>query len=257
MRFLLPRLLLLLVAVAIIITFQLLSTLPLTQAQDPQPVPADPFNPIQPTPKPPFQLPFAVPPGPTTWVLGQAYGNTINAYYQRNTIYRASGGIHFGADFAAPCGTEIVAIGDGIVFAIDGPFGSLPHNLMIDHPQFGYASMYGHLLETPRLISGQQVKQGEIVALVGDAESDCSGGYPHLHLEIRDLSHIRKYNPALFIQANWNNLSLMGSSTQSFMRNLAAPRAWQTLYDQPEVQTGGPILNNFINTWPLDWSFRQ
>lgn len=256
MRFLLPRLLLLPFAV-IIITFQLLSTPPLTYAQDGQPAPSNPLIPIQPTPEPPFQLPFAVPPGPTTWLLGQPYGNTINAYYQRNTTYRLSGGIHFGTDFAAPCGTEIVAIGDGIVFAVDGSFGSPPHNLMIDHPQLGYASMYGHLLQTPGLISGQQVKQGQVVALVGDAESNCSGGYPHLHLEIRDLSHIRKYNPALFIQANWNNLSLMGSSTQSFMRNLTAPRAWQTLYDQPEVLTGGPILNNFISTWPLDWSLRQ
>jgi hypothetical protein len=49
----------------------------------------------------------------------------------------------------------------------------------------------------------------------------------------------------------------MGSSTQSFMRDLSAPRRWQTLYDQPEVQTGGPIVNNFASTWPLDWSLRQ
>jgi murein DD-endopeptidase MepM/ murein hydrolase activator NlpD len=253
MRFLLPRLLLLLVVVTAIITFQLLSTLPLTYAQDGQSVPSNPLIPIQATPEPPFQLPFAVPPGPTTWLLGQPYGNTINAYYQRNTIYKASGGIHFGTDFAAPCGTEIVAIGDGIVFAVDGPFGSPPHNLIIDHPQVGYASMYGHLLETPYLLPDQQVTQGQVIALVGDAGGDCSA-YPHLHLEIRDLSHIRKYNPALFINANWNNLTLMGSSTHSFMRNLAAPRTWQTLYDQPEVRIGGPIINDFISTWPLDWS---
>ena len=253
MRFLSPRRCLALIAVVIVIILQLLSTTPLIQAQDGQPVPSNPFLPIQPTPEPLFQLPFAVPPGPTTWLLGQPYGNTINAYYQRNTLYRASGGIHFGSDFSAPCGTEIVAIGDGLVFAVDGSFGSPPHNLMIDHPQAGYASMYGHLLETPSLIPGQQVMQGQVIALVGDGGSDCSA-YPHLHLEIRDLGHLRKYNPALFINANWNNLTLMGSSTRSFMRNLAAPRTWQTLYDQPEVRIGGPIMNDFISTWPLDWS---
>jgi hypothetical protein len=128
---------------------------------------------------------------------------------------------------------------------------------MIDHPQVGYASMYGHLLEMPRLTPQQQVKQRQVIALVGEGRVNCKGGYPHLHLEIRDLSHIHKYNPALFINANWDNLALMGSSTHSFMRDLAAPRRWQTLYDQPVAQTGGPIINNFFNTWPLDWSLRQ
>src|SRR3712207_1523334 len=98
-------------------------------------------------PQRPFPLPFLEPPGPTTWLWGQPYGNTTGAYRQRFTTYGASGGIHFGIDLGAPCATEIVAIADGVVFAIDGPFGSPPHNLMIDHPQYGYASMYGHLLE--------------------------------------------------------------------------------------------------------------
>jgi murein DD-endopeptidase MepM/ murein hydrolase activator NlpD len=191
--------------------FQWLISPPFTAAQGEQPSPSVLSIPIQPPPERPFQLPFNVPPGPTTWLLGQPYGNTINAYYQRNTIYRASGGIHFGTDFAAPCGTELVAIGDGTVFAVDGPFGAPPHNLMIDHPQAGYASMYGHLLEMPRLVPDQQVKQGEVIALVGEATGNCNS-YPHLHLEIRDLGHLHKYNPALFINANWDNLSLMGSS---------------------------------------------
>ena len=50
--------------------------------------------------KPPFQLPFADPPGPNTWLMAQPYGNTTGAYFQRNTLYRASGGIHFGLDLA-------------------------------------------------------------------------------------------------------------------------------------------------------------
>jgi len=115
--------------------------------------------------------------------------------------------------------------------------------------------MYGHLLETPRFVPGQTVKQGEVIGLAGEMRGDCRG-YPELHLEIRDLKHVRKYNPALFINANWDNLTLLGSSTRSFIRDLAAPRRWQTLYDQPETQTGGPIINNFANPWPLDWSLR-
>jgi hypothetical protein len=204
----------------------------------------------------PFQLPFAEPSGPDTWLLGQPYGNTIEAYFQRNTLYVRSGGIHFGLDLSAPCGTEIVAIADGVVYAVDGPFGSAPHNLMIDHPQLGYASMYGHLLEAPDLMPGQRVKQGEAIALVGDSEGICHRR-PHLHLEIRDLKHFRKYNPIPLIEANWDNLALTGSSGRGFMRDLAQPRKWQTLYDQPEAWIAGPIINDFEATWPFDWSQRD
>jgi murein DD-endopeptidase MepM/ murein hydrolase activator NlpD/Tol biopolymer transport system component len=203
----------------------------------------------------PFRLPFAEPPGPDTWLLAQPYGSTTGAYRQRFTTYGASGGIHFGVDLPAPCGTEIVAIADGIVFAVDGPFGSAPHNLMIDHPQLNYASMYGHLLAAPNLRPGAVVKQGQVVALVGDSRGLCHRR-AHLHLEIRDLNHVRKFNPTLLVEANWDNLALTSSSGRSFARDLDEPRKWQTLYDQPEARTGGPILNDFANPWPLDWKKR-
>ena len=47
---------------------------------------------------PPFQLPFAEEPGPDTWLLGQAYGNTSGAYRQRTRAYAAGQGLHFGID---------------------------------------------------------------------------------------------------------------------------------------------------------------
>jgi len=206
-----------------------------------------------PTNKRPFSLPFADPPGLDTWLLAQPYGNTSGAYSQRRTTYGASGGIHFGVDLSAPCGTEVAAIADGVVFAIDGPFGSPPHNLMIDHPELGYASMYGHLLEAPNLVPGQPVKRGEVIALSGDSFETCDRR-PHLHLEIRDLNHVRKYNPLRLINADWDNLALLGPFNRSFQRDLTDPRKWQSLYDQPEVFTGGPIVNDFAVTWPLDWS---
>ena len=82
----------------------------------------------------PFVVPFEEPPGPDTWLMAQPYGNTISAYRQRDVIYGRSQGIHFGVDFSARCGTEIVAIADGVVFAVDNlNFGSAPHNLIIDH----------------------------------------------------------------------------------------------------------------------------
>src|SRR4051812_38827033 len=81
----------------------------------------------------PFILPFNTPPGPDTWLLGQLYGNTTGAYANRRNFYAAGQGLHFGLDFSAPCGTPVVAIGDGVVLGADGPWGSAPHNLLIDH----------------------------------------------------------------------------------------------------------------------------
>ena len=61
-----------------------------------------------------FGLPFAGPAGPDTWMVGQVYGNTTGAYRMRSTDYRSGQGIHFGLDLAAPCGTPVLAIGDGV-----------------------------------------------------------------------------------------------------------------------------------------------
>jgi murein DD-endopeptidase MepM/ murein hydrolase activator NlpD len=199
----------------------------------------------------PFILPFAEPPGPDTWLLGQTYGNTVGAYFNRNTTYRYSQGIHFGIDLSAPCGTEIVAIADGVVGLVDAKaYGSLPHNLIIDHPQLGYASLYGHLLERPNLQPGQVVTAGQVIARSGDPDETCTGR-PHLHLEIRDYpGRAWKYNPIPLIDADWDNLALAGSFRSGFERDLADPRKWQQLDDQPPAVSGGAIINNFAKPWP-------
>ncbi len=203
---------------------------------------------------PPFQLPFDAPPGPSTWLLVQAYGNTVGAYFQRSTTYAAGQGLHFGVDLSARCGTPIVAIGDGVVAKVDAfEHGSRPHNLMIDHPN-GFASFYGHLLETPALRPGERVSAGDIVAHVGDPDETCNSR-PHLHLEIRNAGlYNRAYNPIPLINADWDSLALVGSFGRGFARDLADPRRWQQLDDQPEVAFGGPRLNEYTDPWPLDWN---
>jgi len=200
----------------------------------------------------PFGLPFASPPGPDTWLMGQAYGNTTGAYRQRRGTYAAGQGVHFGIDFGARCGTEVVASADGVVFAADAmSFGAAPHNLMIDHPDLGYATFYGHLLERPNLRSGERVTRGQVVAQVGDPGETCRSR-PHLHFEIRDLSHRRKYNPVTLVDADWDSLVLLGTSAVSFQRDLDDPRKWQHLDNQPGTVIGGPLLNDFANPWPPD-----
>jgi murein DD-endopeptidase MepM/ murein hydrolase activator NlpD len=201
-------------------------------------------------PPPPFSLPFASPPGPDTWLLTQPYGNTIFAYRQRWTFYGAGQGLHFGVDLAAPCGTEVVAIGDGVVVGIDQTsHGAGPHNLMIDHSN-GYASFYGHLRDRAPLSLGDEVRRGQPIAVTGDPDLTCTSR-PHLHLEIRDApAHRRAFNPLPLIDADWDRLALVGGSAIGFEQDQAKPRQWQLLADQPEIVFGAPLLNDYLDPWP-------
>lgn len=198
----------------------------------------------------PFILPFDGPPGPDSWYLIQYYGNTQGAYRFRDDWYGAGQGLHFGLDFAARCRTPILAIGDGEVAKVDGlEHGSGPHNLLIRHDN-GLVSLYGHLYQTPQLIVGQRVEKGDFIALTGDPDRSCRSR-PHLHLEIRSGNYGAAYNPVDYISADWDGIALFGPLS-GFQRDLREPRTWQTIYDQPDVEFWGPMLNDFDYAWPPD-----
>lgn len=202
---------------------------------------------------PPFGLPFNSPPGPSTWLLSQLYGNTTSAYRYSTVWYSAGQGLHFGLDFAAPCGTEVVAIGDGVVAKVDaGEHGAGPHNLLIRHEDQGYVSLYGHLLERPHLNAGQRVRRGDVIGLTGDPDETCTSR-PHLHLEVRSLNYQVAFNPVPLIDADWDNLTLVGQFAAGFQQDLRDPRHWQFMDDQPDVHFGGPLLNDYARPWPPEW----
>lgn len=209
-------------------------------------------TPTAPLPEPHFRLPFETPPGASTWYVSQFYGNTPLAYDRRVDWYSAGQGLHFGVDFAARCGTPVVAIGDGEVWEVDNlSHGAAPHNLTILHPN-GYASFYGHLLEQPTLRFGDKVTAGQRIALTGDPDETCKSR-PHLHLEIRDKTMGYAYNPVLLIDTDWDSLALFGPF-QKFSRNLDNPRQWVTPFDQPMVDFGAGLLNDYDRPWPPeDW----
>jgi len=202
---------------------------------------------------PPFGLPFNTPPGPSTWLLSQLYGNTTSAYLFREIWYSAGQGLHFGLDFSTPCGTEVVSVGDGVVVKVDArEHGAGPHNLLIRHEEQGYVSLYGHLLERPRLNVGQAVRRGDVIGLTGDPDETCTSR-PHLHLEMRNLGYTVAYNPVLLIDADWDSLALVGQFGADFQKDLRNPRLWQFADDQPDVFFGGPLLNDYAAPWPPAW----
>jgi len=195
-----------------------------------------------------FGLPFIGKPGVNSWLLGQLYGNTTGAYRRRGSDYRAGQGIHFGMDFSAPCGTPVIAIGAGVVSEVDGPHGSPPHNLVINHVG-NLSSFYGHLRVRSTLRVGQRVDRGDVIGSSGDSQFTCISA-PHLHLELRDSSHQRFFNPVGYINADWDSLALIGGFGRGYQRDLLNPRRWQSLGDQPQARRGGAALNNYAQPWP-------
>ncbi len=212
---------------------------------------AQPADATPPASPPPFDLPFGSPPGPSTWLLGQPYGNSTGAYRFGDVWYAAGQGLHFGIDLLAPCGTPVVAIADGEVVQADWlARGSGPHNLVLRFPDQAVTAIYGHLLEKPDFAPGDPVVRGQQVALSGDPDSTCRSR-PHLHLELRSLDYRTAYNPIAWIDADWDALMLVGPFGDiSFARDRRDPRRWVTPLDQPAVQFGGSLLNDYPDAWP-------
>ena len=90
-----------------------------------------------------------------------------------------SADLHTGADFAMTAGTPILAVADGTVVVAEDLFFS-GNAVFIDHGD-GLFTMYFHFSEI-KVKSGQEVKKGEVVGLVGQT-GRASG--PHLHFGVR------------------------------------------------------------------------
>jgi murein DD-endopeptidase MepM/ murein hydrolase activator NlpD len=200
---------------------------------------------------PPLIMPVAGDPGPGTWLMGQPHGNTVGSFNFGQAWYSAGQGMHFGIDISMPCGTPLVAVADGEVAWVDnGSFGSAPHNLILIHAQHNVTTLYGHLLEPAPLMQGQSVTQGQLVGYSGDPDLTCVSR-PHLHFEVRSMNYRTAYNPAVWINANWNTLTTIGSfQYPMFQQDLNNPRRWMSLDDQPDIAFGGARLNDYWLTSP-------
>lgn len=90
---------------------------------------------------------------------------------------------HTGEDSFAPAGTPVYAIGDGII-RYSGKSRGYGWLIIIDHPDLNVYSLYGHLAGSNWKKSAGQVKKGELIAYLAEAE-EAETMLPHIHFGIR------------------------------------------------------------------------
>ena len=85
---------------------------------------------------------------------------------------------HEGLDLAAPLGTPVYAMADGVVLYA-GPARGFGNEVVLSHAG-GVTTVYGHMSRI--VVTSGPVRAGQVIALVG-SEGDSTG--PHLHVEVR------------------------------------------------------------------------
>ena len=114
------------------------------------------------------------------------FGVPLQTYSRLTTDFGAGG--HLGHDIAAPRGTPIYAVADGIVTAAGyhnhpqsyGNYVQVLHGC--DDEGNEYSTLYAHMCDWPSVSEGQTVVKGQILGYVGNT------GYSfgnHLHLEMK------------------------------------------------------------------------
>lgn len=87
---------------------------------------------------------------------------------------------HLGVDFAAPTGTPVRTVGDGVV-SFAGRQGGYGNIIVVNH-RSGQATAYAHLSKI-LVRQGQRVEQGSRIGEVGSTGASTG---PHLHFEFRE-----------------------------------------------------------------------
>ncbi len=117
----------------------------------------------------------------------------ISSYYgMRSDPFSGRPQFHKGMDFAGKRGSDIIAVGGGMVTWAGKRYG-YGNMVEINHGN-GYITRYGHAQEV-LVTEGQAVKKGQAVALIGSTGRSTG---PHVHFEV--LKDGKSVNPSKFIQ---------------------------------------------------------
>ncbi len=120
--------------------------------------------------------------GKFIWPLAAPYNSVSSGFGYRTHPVTGLPQFHQGIDIPAPYGTSIMAINSGTVIET-GTHSANGNYIIIDHGG-GTASFYAHLSKIS-VVSGQTIKQGSIIGLVG--RTGLATGY-HLHLSFYENS---------------------------------------------------------------------
>ena len=104
--------------------------------------------------------------------VASGYGIRIDPIYHVRKF-------HYGMDFTAPVGTDVYATGKGKIVFVGWKQG-YGNTVILDHG-YNYKTLYAHLYKATCYV-GQQVKRGDVIALVGNTGKSTG---PHLHYEVR------------------------------------------------------------------------
>jgi len=107
---------------------------------------------------------------------------------------------HAAEDSFAPAGTPVYAIGDGKI-SFSGRMGGYGNLIIIDHPVENVYSLYGHLSTSRWKKRSGEVKKGELIAYLGEAEEG-ETTVPHIHFGLR-MGKKADYPPWRADEARW------------------------------------------------------
>jgi murein DD-endopeptidase MepM/ murein hydrolase activator NlpD len=96
--------------------------------------------------------------------------------------------MHQGIDLAAPEGTEVFAVADGVVTSAG--FDPVYGNYIIIRHNNNWTSLYGHL-QVIETVLRTELKSGNLIGRVGSTGQSTG---PHLHFELRQDG--RAFDPA-------------------------------------------------------------
>ncbi|MDM8160945.1 M23/M56 family metallopeptidase [Labilibaculum sp. K2S] len=141
----------------------------------------DKFYPVE-------QLSFPLKQGEKIFI-SSGYGERIHPITKKKTF-------HNGMDVAAPKGTPVLSVSDGIVSKVNNQFvqgKGYGRFVIIDH-QNGFSSLYSQM-DSYSVKEGQKVSKGDLVGTIGT--SGLTTG-PHLHFELKKDGKL--VNPADFFE---------------------------------------------------------
>lgn len=133
---------------------------------------------------------------PEGMILPMASGEVSNDYGLYHNQSVGSYYLHKGVDFAAAVGTEVLAVEDGVVESIYKDDLLLGTEITVKHED-GLRSVYRFVTEVDGLKVGAEVKKGDVIATVAEANGNEYKDGAHLHFEI--LANGACVDPATYL----------------------------------------------------------